>query len=352
MNEKAKPTIGGSENSHPYIRCRLRSDSTIRTIGNGTPCSYLIRARGANPESELCVTEFNSTHSCPAAARHKRNSTDSSVGPVYTRAKLKDLVQRLQDCQSAESSQDEDSTNEESSSTSDPKESRPVRESAHVGRYRFAPSLQPQRAPPVTASASSKRVARDAPVESNRSKPKSRRLSGPASAAASMSRSVPSRKPRSSDPAASRRVTSISGALDPAPLFAKPLRTGALSTVFSQVTPNQTSLSGTPLTTSRSPQSGPIRQFLAATPLPPIHPLPPVQRDVLARALESAGVLKAEDLVKILFFHDDILEAFGANLLVGSAASWLADSRFRTIGEALQAVVEGARVEAKLGKSS
>lgn len=350
VNERAEPAIDQSENHHVNIRCRLRTDSTIDKIGKGKPCSYLIRARRADPESELCVTETNSTHSCPAAARKERNATDSSVGPVYTRAKLKDLVQRLQECQAVESAQDEDSASEESSTTPDPKASRPVRESAQVGRYIFAPSLQPQRAPPATASTSSKRVARDAPVKAKRAKSKIRRRSAPAWSATSTSRSVPSHKPRSSGPTASRCVTSNSGARDPAPLFAKPLRTGGPSTVFLQKTPKQTSLASTPsappLGTSPSTQSGPIRQFLGGT------SLLPVQRDVLAHALESAGVREAEDLVKVLFFHDDILKAFGDQLLVGRVESWPADSRFRTINKALQAVVEGARVEAKLGKSS
>lgn len=351
MNEKAEPTIGGSENSHAYIRCRLRADSTMTMIGNGTPCSYLIRARRADPESELCVTEIDSTHSCPATARDERNSTDSSVGPVYTRAKLKDLVQKLQDCQATESSPSEDTTSKESSSTSDPKATirRPVRESARVERYLFEPQLQRPHTPPATASTSLKRNTQDAPVESNRAKSKVRRKSAPARSAASARRSVPSRQPRLSDPTASRRATPNSGALGPARPPAAPLRTSGPSTVSLHATPNQILASKPPTapsTSARSAQSGPIRQFLATT------FLVPAQRDVLARALESAGVLGAEDVVKLLFFHNDILKAFGDELLVGSAESWPADARVRTITEALQAVVEGARVEAKLGKSS
>lgn len=353
MNEKAEPTIGGSENSHAYIRCRLRADSTMTMIGNGTPCSYLIRARRADPESELCVTEIDSTHSCPATVRHKRNSTDSSVGPVYTREKLKDLVQKWQDCLATESSQsqNENTTSEASSSASDPKARarRPVRESARVERYIFEPPLQRSRTPPATVSKSSKRTLQDARVELHHPKSTFRRKSAPAWSAASARRSVPSRQPRLSDTTASGRVTPNSGALGPARPPAVPLRTSGLSTVSLHATPNQILASmppTAPSTSARSTQSGPIRRFLATT------FLVPAQRDVLARALESAGVLGAEDVVKLLFFHNDILKAFGDELLVGSAESWPADARVRTITEALQAVVEGARVEAKLGKSS
>ena len=354
VDNQGEPTILLSDHSSARLRCRLRSDTTLDKVGEGTPCTYLIKAGRQNPNSALRITEFNPIHSCPTSARQERNRSDESVGPVYTRGKLEGLARMLE----AEKRRGHQSTQsaqppEQEGETPTPRlnaNGRPIRKATQDADYTSNPPLvRPPTSPATTgasATSSSKRVARDAPVESNRSKPKSRRLSAPASDAASMSRSVPSRKPRSSDPTASRRVTLNSGALGSAPLFSKPPRTGGPSTVFSQATPKQTSLPGTPSTTSRSTHSGPIRLFLATT------DLVPTQRDVLARALESAGVREAEDLVKVLFFHDDILKAFGDQLLVGSAESWPADSRFRTVGEALQAVVEGARVEAKLGKSS
>ncbi|GAA5989131.1 hypothetical protein JCM10908_001172 [Rhodotorula pacifica] len=307
---KAEPTIMSSDFLRSNIRCRLRSDSTTAAIGVGKPCVYYIEATRQNSESDLCVVEVISTHSCPADVRRKRNSTDDSVGQVYTQPEVN-------------------------------ANGRPIRQSAQNTHYIFAPSLRQ----PTGSSASGQAkpvapkraiAATAAPGEGTKLPKRARLTKQAKSPATGEAATWSGMESLHAIPSFATRTVPPAGIQPPA----KPMRALPASTHMPYSRPHATSMALAPRLRAAGPeQTATILPFLAT------DSLNPAQRKVLASALVSAGVSSADDILKVLFLQKAVLTSFGAQLQP-QADAWPSDERFRTIGEALFAVVEEARTAA------
>ncbi|GAA5862988.1 hypothetical protein JCM3774_006712 [Rhodotorula dairenensis] len=352
LREKVEPTIASSEASHALIRLQ-------------------------DLEGDLYVTDVDSSHSCPAAERHARTASDAAVGPLYTRRKLDALVRKLQAQQQRRLERadgtDDFSSRSEVSETPLPapevrSNGRPIRASAQDTRYVFAPSLRPQTSPGVPANAgpsssSPKRHSNGGAPGPKEAKAKRRRTLLPVPASAT---------PASAGPSSSlwrSTLDALPPLVPPAPAAAL----GSTSTSSADAIVEAASRAGLEVSSSRStarvllqqPQSdagapmlasvtlrqppdpansnAPIRAFLAAT------GLDPVQRDVLAAALTSAGFGSIGDFASLLFLERGNVRVVGAQLRQ-PAESWPASLRFRTMGEALEIIVSEFWAGAGIGK--